>query len=101
MSVVETSSSTWSRKGQARAQRCDFDRSALELHKVPRRLQQICLGAMAARPEERPVSAEVLAGQLERFARPQSRWPWIVGGAAFLAGSVLAGLWFWRPAPGE
>jgi serine/threonine protein kinase len=56
-----------------RARNCDFDRSALRTAKVPRRLEAICLRAMAAKPADRFARAEDLASALERFASRRRR----------------------------
>ncbi len=51
------------------AARCDFDRAALRSKAIPRRLERICLKAMASEPAERYASAEALAEDLEQFVR--------------------------------
>ena len=51
---------------------------------------------MAAKPEDRPASGETFAAELEAFAKPRSRWPWIIAAAMAL---LLAGGWFLRPGP--
>ncbi len=53
----------------ARAERCDFDRNALRAAGVPRRLEAICLKALAADPADRYARAEDLAAALEAFVR--------------------------------
>jgi len=53
----------------ARATRCDFDRSALRKAGVPRRLEAICLRAMAAQPADRYADAEEMAAALEQYVR--------------------------------
>lgn len=52
-----------------RAKRCDFDRTALRNARVPRRLEGICLRAMALDQADRHARAEELAADLERFVR--------------------------------
>jgi serine/threonine protein kinase len=75
-------------EGIERAGRCDFDRQALRAAKVPRRLEAICLRAMAAEPGDRYARAEELAADLERYvARPRR--------AALFAGIVAVGLLAW------
>ena len=52
----ETQDEIWDR-----ARRCDFEAGALRAAKVPRRLERICLKAMAAEPADRYATAEALA----------------------------------------
>jgi len=75
-------------EGIERAGRCDFDRQALRAAKVPRRLEAICLRAMAAEPGDRYARAEELAADLERYVSRPRR-------AALLAGVVAVGLLAW------
>jgi predicted Ser/Thr protein kinase len=75
----------------ARARRCDFDAAALRAAGVPRRLRRILLKAMAAEPAGRHASAEHLAVELERFARPSRT----VAGAALAFVLLALGLGFW------
>ncbi len=70
------------------ARRCDFDRSALRTAKVPRRLEAICLRAMAPEPSDRYARAEDMAADLERYVRRPRR-------TAFLVGAVLLALLVW------
>ena len=75
-----------------RARRCDFDRSALRAAGVPRRLEKICLRAMAADPADRYATADDLARDLDRYVR---RPRWCVGGATTVA-LLLIGAGSWR-----
>ncbi len=52
-----------------RARRCDFGAGALRAATVPRRLERICLKAMAADPADRYATAEALAKALESYLR--------------------------------
>jgi serine/threonine protein kinase len=52
-----------------RATRCDFDKAALRAAGVPRRLEAICLRALAADPAERYAKADDLAADIGRFVR--------------------------------
>jgi tRNA A-37 threonylcarbamoyl transferase component Bud32 len=87
----------------AKARRCDFDRAALRTAGVPRRLEAVCLKAMAADPAERHATAEELAADLERFLRRHRVVAGVAAAAALLL--VAAGLVWWtqqgrpRPAP--
>jgi predicted Ser/Thr protein kinase len=96
--VGETADEIW-----ARARRCDFDAGALRAAKVPRRLERVCLKALAADPAQRYPTADQFRRALERFLRR----PYVVLIQA-VAVLVLAtvGLWFvWdrsgadRPSP--
>jgi tRNA A-37 threonylcarbamoyl transferase component Bud32 len=71
-----------------RAGRCDFDRSALRAAKTPRRLEAICLRAMAAEPGERHAGVEELATDLERYVSRPRR-------AALLAGVIAVTVLAW------
>jgi predicted Ser/Thr protein kinase len=51
------------------ARQCDIDRAALRAKKVPRRLERICLKALAADPAERFATAEEFRRALDRFLR--------------------------------
>jgi hypothetical protein len=78
-----------------RARRCDFDAGALRRAKVPRRLERICLKAMAAEPAGRYATAEALARALGSYLR---RPLWIATLAlAALAPAAAIGLWSGRP----
>jgi tRNA A-37 threonylcarbamoyl transferase component Bud32 len=52
-----------------RAARCDFDKAALRAAGVPRRLEAICLRALAADPAERYAKADDLAADIGRLVR--------------------------------
>lgn len=52
-----------------RVRRCDFDRTALRKAGVSRRLEEICLHALAKVPGDRHSSALDLADDLDQFAR--------------------------------
>jgi hypothetical protein len=88
---------------QERAGRCDFDRAALRTAGVPRRLQAICLKAMAAEPAVRYATADELADDLKRFvARPHVLLRWAAAAVVLLALGGAA--WFFlhgnnEPAP--
>jgi tRNA A-37 threonylcarbamoyl transferase component Bud32 len=69
-----------------RAARCDWDREALRLSAVPRRLANVCARAMAADSAERYRTAEEMAAELEALARPSRRRVVL---AASLAGALL------------
>jgi serine/threonine protein kinase len=62
--VGQTDDEVWDR-----ACRCDYDAGALRAAKVPRRLQRICLKAMAADPADRYAPAEALAKALKSHLR--------------------------------
>jgi serine/threonine protein kinase len=81
-----------------RACRGEFDRSALKAAGVPRRLEWICLRAMAAEPAERPATAEDLAADLDRWLR-RPRWALclIAAVALLLAGALC--WWLLHPRP--
>ena len=50
------------------AQRCEWDRDALEAPGVPKPLQRICRKAMAERPSDRYATMDEFAEELESFA---------------------------------
>jgi predicted Ser/Thr protein kinase len=79
-----------------RARRCDFDRGALA--KVPRRLRDICLRAMAEDPAGRYTDAMALATDLEQFQR-HSRRVFLAAGGVLAAGLVAAAWLAFRPGP--
>jgi hypothetical protein len=56
-----------------RARRCEFNAGALRLAKVPRRLERICLKAMAADPADRYGTAEEFGRALEWFLEARRR----------------------------
>jgi len=84
--VGQTGDEVWER-----ARRCDFEAGALRAAKVPRRLERICLKAMAAEPAGRYATAEAFQRALERnLATPK-----LVGILAVVCGvALLAGLLF-------
>jgi serine/threonine protein kinase len=82
-----------------RARRCEFEAGALRNAKVSRRLERICLKALAADPEKRYSSAEALDKALRRYlVRPR-----IIGGMAacglILIGTLGVAREWLRPAP--
>jgi eukaryotic-like serine/threonine-protein kinase len=80
--VGETQDEAWDR-----ARRCDFEAGALRAAKVPRRLERICLKAMAADPDDRYSSAEAFQKALKRYlVRPK-----ILGVLAVLCGVAVLG----------
>src|SRR5205823_407615 len=71
-----------------RARRCDFDAEALRAARVPRRLERICLKAMAADPAERYATAEEMGRVLERFlGRPRQMG---IAAVVLLAAALLS-----------
>ncbi|HZW30669.1 MAG TPA: serine/threonine-protein kinase [Isosphaeraceae bacterium] len=82
-----------------RAINCDFDRSALQAKRVPRRLERIVLKAMAARPEDRYASAEQMAAALDALGRRTRRLALQAG--VLVLGTLALAVWsLWpRPAP--
>jgi len=60
--VGETTDEVWDR-----AKRCEFEKDALRIAKVPRRLARICLKALAADPDQRYPSAEAFQKALQRY----------------------------------
>ncbi|HLJ97258.1 MAG TPA: serine/threonine-protein kinase [Gemmataceae bacterium] len=73
-----------------RAGRCDFDKASLRSRAGSRRLERICLRAMAAEPADRYASAEAFAADLEKFVRRPRPVLWLAG--AGLVGVALAGI---------
>ncbi|MFI5455306.1 MAG: protein kinase [Isosphaerales bacterium] len=85
--VGQTGDEVWDR-----ARRCDFEAGALRLAKAPRRLERICLKAMAADPADRYSSAELLQKALKRYiAKPrvQAALAGVIG-LALLASALYA-----------
>ncbi len=82
----ETQDEVWDR-----ARRCDFEAGALRVAAVPRRLERICLKAMAAEPSDRYPTAEGLAKALEACLRR----PRLMAASALilLAPAVALGAW--------
>jgi len=88
----ETQDEVWDR-----ARRCDFEAGALRAAQVPRRLERICLKAMAANPADRYATAEALANALASYLRR----PLLIGASALvlLVPAVALGAWsLWPPA---
>jgi eukaryotic-like serine/threonine-protein kinase len=83
-------------EARQRAARCEFDRSAIRTAGAPRRLEAICLRAMAADPAHRHAKAEEFAKELERFARGRTIPVWWLAAAAALLLLVTA-WWLFRP----
>ncbi len=71
-----------------RARRCDFEPCALRAAKVPRRLERICLTAMAAEPAGRYPTAEAMQGALKRYLA----WPKVQAMVGGVCGVALLGL---------
>jgi serine/threonine protein kinase len=88
----ETHDEAW-----GRARRCDFEPAALRAAQVPRRLERICLKAMAAEPAERYATAETMQRALHRYLA----WPIVMAAAGGVCGLVLVGLllYFLVPRP--
>jgi predicted Ser/Thr protein kinase len=70
-----------------RARKCEFEAGALRAAKVPQRLEQIVLKAMAAEPANRFASADEMAGALDAFVRR----PKVLGALAAVSGIALVG----------
>jgi eukaryotic-like serine/threonine-protein kinase len=81
--VGETQDEIWDR-----AKRCDFEPRALRIARFPRRLERICLKALAADPDDRYATAE----EFERALRGFLRRPMLVaiGAALLLIASPVA-----------
>jgi hypothetical protein len=80
-----------------RARRCEFEAGALRLAQVPRRLERICLKAMAADPADRYATAEEFKRALESFlVRPRRIG---VAAAILLATTILSAFYLRPPAP--
>jgi serine/threonine protein kinase len=76
-----------------RARRCDFDAGALRAAKVPRRLERICLKALAADPARRYASAAELGRALRRYRLRPIYAAAVVGLAALILLIVQALAW--------
>ncbi len=70
------------------ARRCDFEPGALRAAKVPRRLERICLKAMAKEPADRYATAEAMQRALKGYLA----WPKVLAAAGGLCGVALIGL---------
>jgi hypothetical protein len=81
----------------ARASRCEFDRGALRVKKVPRGLERIVLKAMSADPKDRFASADDMASALDRFLRRPRRLA--IQAGALLAAALGLVVWSWWPRP--
>jgi serine/threonine protein kinase len=81
-----------------RARKCEFEAGALRAAKVPRRLEQICLKAMAADPADRYPSAEALQKALNRYVIQPKALAVLAGvlGAVLLGGLLAVWTWY-RP----
>jgi predicted Ser/Thr protein kinase len=80
--VGETQDEIWEH-----ARRCEFEPRALRIAKVPRRLERICLKALAADPADRYATAEAFEKALKRYLiRPK-----VLGALAGGSGLVLLG----------
>ena len=83
----------------ARAGRCEFDATRLDGPGIPPRLREICLKAMRERPDERYISADAMAADLERFSRGLRRRnkAILAGAAVLLVLAVAVGRWIVHP----
>jgi serine/threonine protein kinase len=86
----ETQDEVWDR-----ARRCDFEAGALRAAKVPRRLERICLKAMAADPANRYPTAEALAKALRSYPRR----PRLIGALALMMLIPAVAVWAWSHWP--
>jgi hypothetical protein len=87
--VGETQDEVWDR-----ARRCEFDAGALRAARVPRRLERICLKALAADPDGRYATAEEMRRALERFLDRPRR---VAIAAGLLLALALVSVYFVRP----
>jgi serine/threonine protein kinase len=87
--VGKTQDEVWDR-----AKRCDFEVAALRIARVPRRLERICLKALAADPSDRYVTAEQFGRALEGFLDRPRR---VAIAAGLLLGLALAAGLIFRP----
>jgi tRNA A-37 threonylcarbamoyl transferase component Bud32 len=93
---------------QQKAMRCDLDLAGLDRSDIPRPLAALCKQALSPLPQDRPVSAEALARDLEKAAGATKRSRWVLPSAlaACAAGAIGLGAWLWPspkplpPAPG-
>ncbi len=80
--VGETQEEVWDR-----ARRCDFEPRALRIARAPRRLERICLKAMAAEPADRYATAEAFQQALRRhLARPK-----VLAASGVVCAAILLG----------
>jgi serine/threonine protein kinase len=90
--VGETRDEIWDR-----ARRCEFEPRALRIAKVPRRLERICLKALAADPNDRYATAEDFGRALNGFLdRP---WRVAIAAGLLLVLALVSGFFIRPPAP--
>jgi serine/threonine protein kinase len=87
--VGETVEEVWDR-----ARRCEFEAGGLRLVRAPRRLERICLKAMAADPAQRYATADDMRRALEWFVSRPRR---IGAGAAILLAAAILSALYLRP----
>jgi predicted Ser/Thr protein kinase len=80
-----------------RAKRCDFEGSALQIAKVPHRLERICLKALAVDPADRYATAEEFGQALDGFLDRPRRVAIAAGILLVLA--IVYGILIRPPAP--
>jgi serine/threonine protein kinase len=90
--VGKTQDEVWDR-----ARRCDFEAGALRIAVVPRRLERICLKALAADPNDRYATAEEFGRALEGFLNRPRRVAMAAGVLLVLA--LVSGFFIRPPAP--
>ena len=90
--VGETQDEIWDR-----ARRCDFAADGLRIARAPRRLERICLKALAADPADRYATAEEFGRALEGFLDRPRRVAIAAGLLLVLA--LVSGLFIRPPAP--
>jgi serine/threonine-protein kinase len=79
-----------------RLRRVDYAQDALHSSAIPRRLQAICIRALAADPSDRYATADEMAADLEHFVRhPRGYRVWVVVLAIVLVVAVGAGVAYW------
>ncbi len=81
--VGETQDEVWDR-----ARRCDFEPRALRIARAPRRLERICLKAMAADPADRYATAEAFQRALRRYLQR----PRVLAAAGVTCAVILLGV---------
>ncbi len=90
--VGETQDEIWDR-----ARRCDFAADALRIARAPRRLERICLKAMAADPADRYATAEEFGRALKAFLnRPRQV---AIAAGLLLVFALVSGFFIRPPAP--